>query len=266
MSRIIIFGCSFTQYGWPTWANILGYDSDTEYHNFAIAGLGNVGIMHRVLEADIKLKFTKDDKILILWSSWSREDRVRDCNWIATGSVFNFGNPEYNNYFIKRYWNIDNDTVKNASAIIAVNKMYGDIIEWQGTAFKLGSSEAANTKRKSSSRKLFDLYAAQLPELPYYNFERSDRPLPFGVVKDGHPDIIQHMKILQEFIYPALGKQLKQTTIDIFTALHTDVCNKVSVTSRVDTIAAIEIVEKIYKHSYPDIYKNCNDHYRITDD
>jgi len=266
MSRIIIFGCSFTQYGWPTWANILGYDSDTEYHNFAIAGLGNVGIMHRVMEADIKLKFTKDDKILILWSSWSREDRVRDCNWIATGSVFNSRNPEYNNYFIKRYWNIDNDTVKNASAIIAVNKMYGDIIEWQATAFKLGSSEAINIKRKSSSRELFDLYAARLPELPYYNFERDNRSLAFGMIQDSHPDIIQHMEILQEFIYPALGKQLKQTTIDRFTALHNDVCDKLVATSTVDNMAAAEIVEKIYKQSYPDIYKNCKDHYRITDD
>ena len=267
MSRIIIFGCSFTQYGWPTWANILGYDYDTEYHNFAVPGLGNVGIMHRVLEADAKLKFTKDDKIFILWSSWSREDRVRDCNWIGTGSVFNSGNPEYNNYFIKRYWNMDNDTVKNASAIIAVNKMYKDLIVWQGTAFELGVTEAANTKRKSSSRKLFDLYASQLPELPYHCFERDihvDRP--FGVVQDGHPDIIQHMEILQEFIYPAIGKQLKQTTIDKFTALHNDVCNKVVVISKINTEKTIEIVETIYKHSYPDIYKNCKNHYRLIDD
>lgn len=266
MSRIIIFGCSYTQYGWPTWANIMGYDCDTEYHNFALPGIGNVGIMHRMIEADAKLQFTEDDKIFILWSSWSREDRVRDRNWVCAGSVFNAGNPEYNNYYIKRYWHLDNDIVKNASAIIAVNKMYGNLIAWQGSAFQLGVSEAAITKRKTASDELFDFYVKQLPPLQCYDFERNDYHLPFGVVQDCHPDIKQHMEILQEFIYPALGKQIKQSTIDKFTNLHNDVRAKIVVTPKINTQKAIEIFEKVYKHSHPDIYKNCTDYYQIIND
>lgn len=266
MGRIIIFGCSYTQYGWPTWANILGYDLNKEYHNFALPGLGNVGIMHRMIEADAKLKFTDEDEIFILWSSWSREDRVRDRNWVCAGSVFNAGNPEYNNYYIKRYWHIDNDIVKNASAIIAANKMYGKYIRWQGSAFELGVNEAAITRRNEQTMELFDFYSQQLPFIPSYNFERTDYQKPYKVVQDCHPDIKQHLDILQEFIYPCLGIEIKQSTIDLFTELHNDVEEKVKVTFKPTVEKTIRIYEKIAAYKYQDLFKNRHDYYRIIDD
>jgi|AntAceMinimDraft_12_1070368.scaffolds.fasta_scaffold02628_3 hypothetical protein len=263
MSRIIIFGCSYTQYGWPTWANILGYDMEIEYHNFALPGLGNVGIMHRMVEANAKLKFNKDDKIFILWSSWSREDRIRNSNWVCTGSVFNGGNTEYNRYFIKRYWSYDNDIVKNSTAIIAANKMFGEYITWQGSAFKLAKNEAFKTKKTSSEITKF--YLDQLPEIPYYNFERSEFQKPFDVIQDCHPDIIQHMQILQEFIYPAIDKQLQQSTVDIFSSLHNDALEKIKVTLKPDIPKAISIINNIIDYKYQDIRKNSHNHYTITD-
>ncbi len=108
MSRLFTFGCSFTQYGWPTWADIIAYDKDVEYYNYAIAGLGNVGIAHRILEADLKHKFQDGDEIFILWSSWSREDRVKDAAWIGRGSVLTYNSHHYDKSFLKKYWDFDN--------------------------------------------------------------------------------------------------------------------------------------------------------------
>ncbi len=39
--RLITFGCSFTDYSWPTWADIIARDLDCEYENWAIGGGGN---------------------------------------------------------------------------------------------------------------------------------------------------------------------------------------------------------------------------------
>ena len=76
--RIFAFGCSLTQYFYPTWADILihqyklkGYEGS----NWAKSGAGNMYINMRLWEANTIHKFTKDDIILLQWSSMFREDR-----------------------------------------------------------------------------------------------------------------------------------------------------------------------------------------------
>jgi hypothetical protein len=74
--RVFIFGCSFTKYEWPTWANILSYEMpDAEIYNFAQSGAGNLFISERVIAANQRYRYNKDDLILLMWSTHSREDR-----------------------------------------------------------------------------------------------------------------------------------------------------------------------------------------------
>jgi hypothetical protein len=73
MRRLFVFGCSFTSYIWPTWADMLSFEYD-HYENWAIAGLGNRGILERLVECHTKNKFTKDDTIIVQWSSHVRYD------------------------------------------------------------------------------------------------------------------------------------------------------------------------------------------------
>ena len=47
--RLIVFGCSFTDYAWPTWADIIAYDLGCEYENWAQGGGGNQQIARRAL-------------------------------------------------------------------------------------------------------------------------------------------------------------------------------------------------------------------------
>lgn len=211
MGRLFTFGCSFTQYMWPTWATIIGYDTEAEMKNFALSGLGNVGIHHRIIEADMKYKFQPDDKIMILWSSFTREDRFKDGVWEAYGSVFNAGCKYNNRTWIKNHWNLQNDLVKNMTAIITVNKLYKDIIYWQGHSFAPFTSEATDQFDDSETyQNLKDFYDSQV-EIPWHLFETS---LPFGLLQDSHPDPIGHLDKVEHWIYPMLGKQLKQSTKD----------------------------------------------------
>ena len=40
--RVFAFGCSFTHYSYPTWANLIAYqNTDAEFYNFGKAGMGN---------------------------------------------------------------------------------------------------------------------------------------------------------------------------------------------------------------------------------
>lgn len=265
MSRLIFFGCSYTQYGWPTWANVIGYDQGVEYHNFGVAGLGNVGILHRLIEADKKLKFQPEDKIFILWSSWSREDRVRNQNWVAAGSVFNANNPEYNNYYIKRYWSYDNDIVKNATAIQIANQMYSKNIFWQGSAFEFGTNEAYITKFTPQSKKLADFYLNMLPKIPVYSFEQTETK-PFGIIVDCHPDPLTHMKIVEEWIYPQLEYVLKDSTKELFSELNLQIEKYMKTVYKPDTLKTIQFTNNLINLKYKTLFDNCIDHYNIIDD
>jgi hypothetical protein len=47
--RAFLFGCSYTEYKWPTWANILKKDLDIPVYNWGLSGLGNVGLHCRMV-------------------------------------------------------------------------------------------------------------------------------------------------------------------------------------------------------------------------
>jgi hypothetical protein len=218
MPRLFTFGCSFTQYGWPTWADIVAYDRNIEYHNYAIAGMGNVGIAHRIVEADLKHQFREDDEIFILWSSWSREDRVRDKNWLTAGSVLRNNNPHYDRSFSKKYWDFNNDIVKNSTAIITTNRLFKDLIKWQASAFDFFTTEDGVAATNNDTKIIMKLYNTELPKLKVVNCTTVN---PFKVVQDSHPDIVGHLKIA-EIVYNDLNLKLKPSTIEIFSQLQTD--------------------------------------------
>lgn len=222
MSRLFTFGCSFTQYMWPTWANIIAYDRQAEIKNFAVAGMGNVGIMQRVLEADLKYKFAPSDKIMIMWTSWSREDKVINSHYDGKGSIFNH-NVSYN--WLKDNWSMENDIVKNVTAIHFINRLYGEYIEWQGHSAEPYTSEidghrAAYAKKISSedtTSLVTKLYSQALPNIEYRILEQDK--LAFDCFPDSHPDVLEHLEIVKTWIYPSLGLELRKETIEEYEAL-----------------------------------------------
>ena len=102
--RAFCFGCSWTYYAWPTWVDILRKDLDIPVQNWGIANLGNVGILNRMVQCDISNKFTDKDLIIVLWTSWTREDRYIEGKWTRCGNIFaQPSDSPYDSDFIKKY-------------------------------------------------------------------------------------------------------------------------------------------------------------------
>ena len=74
MSRLIVSGCSFTNYFHPTWAWFLS-SAYTETYNYGQSGAGNEYIYHSIVDADTDLQLNKDDTVVIAWSGYYRFDR-----------------------------------------------------------------------------------------------------------------------------------------------------------------------------------------------
>lgn len=95
MKRLFTFGCSFTEYGWPTWADLLSTNYDY-YENWGMRGLGNRAIAERLAECHTRNKLTPDDTVIIQWSSHLRHDwfnlnsfpEGRNPGWKTAGSIF----------------------------------------------------------------------------------------------------------------------------------------------------------------------------------
>lgn len=87
--RLFVFGCSMTNYDWPTWADILSQEIP-EYYNYGQSGGGNLFISNGVVEANIKHKFNENDLVIVMWSSVSREDRYKN-GWVTPGNIYTQG-------------------------------------------------------------------------------------------------------------------------------------------------------------------------------
>jgi len=215
--RFFAFGCSFTQYVWPSWAEIISWDLNLPFQNWGMGGLGNVGIFHRMTECNLKNNFNSDDLIITVWSSWTREDRYLKNMWAAYGNVFN--NPIYDSEFLSKYWSLENDIIKNSTAIIAANKMFN--LNVQGHIQTPATFESSENMFSVQEARLIDFYKQHFTSDNIFNIT-SDSAYDY-LIRDNHPDLLQHLAYVKEQIYPKLGLTLKPETITLCNNLHIDI-------------------------------------------
>lgn len=123
--RIFAFGCSFTGYSWPTWADLLAFENkEAEYFNYARAGLGNVGISCKLSQAHNTFKFNENDLILVMWSTFCREDRWVNGEWLTYGNVFN---SEYDDVWLKKYADPMGYLIRDHAIINITNKFLNSL-------------------------------------------------------------------------------------------------------------------------------------------
>lgn len=100
--RLFVFGCSYTDYKWPTWAHVLRSEIDNcEFYNFGKTGAGNHFISLRVAEANSRYKFNENDLVCVMWTSFTREDRWIAGKWLAPGNIYN--QPFYPTSWVKEF-------------------------------------------------------------------------------------------------------------------------------------------------------------------
>lgn len=97
--RFFTFGCSFTEHIYPTWADVVRKSfPDASFFNFGKSGAGNLQIAVRIAEANTRYKFNEDDLVMVMFTSFTREDRWVDGKWQSFGNVYN------NHYYDKSFY------------------------------------------------------------------------------------------------------------------------------------------------------------------
>lgn len=200
--RLITFGCSFTDYAWPTWADIIARDRGCDYENWAMGGGGNQQIARRVLYRMTR-GFQPQDMVMIQWTSITREDRFIQGHWRCEGSVAL--SATYQGQFLKQHWDWDNDVINTAHSRITTQQLLHSRLKYQMAM----SWQDGDLSLLQDDPTLTDYWLQQLPAVDQ---------LPSGVLTlqgktaDGHPDPQWWLQWVQDRIYPQLGWQLKPQT------------------------------------------------------
>ena len=202
--KLITFGCSFTDYSWPTWADIIARDLDCEYENWAIGGSGNQQIARRIMYRDQLLGWQPDDLIMVQWSSITREDRYMQDGWVSQGSVSMA--PFYGPKWVEQYWSWDNDVINTAQARFSTEAILKHRLGYQ-MAMTWGDGD--NLKDLVNNDELTKFWRSKLTPCDLLPAHAN----PFnGKTKDGHPDPIWWMNWVETKIYPQFGFKLKDRT------------------------------------------------------
>lgn len=197
-NRIFIFGCSWSKYHWPTWADIVRYSTDIPVYNHAMSGIGNVGIHHNIVLADLHYKFTDDDLIIVQWTSWTREDYYVHGNWQCGGNIFN--NPHYNSEYLKKHWNWENDVVKNTSAILSASKAFNIKYQFNMMPFFEKEIDRDDLRGLFPVTPMTKFLTDHLPTLD--TFPNGINTRFRGATQDPHPDIAAHLYFFNNYIKP----------------------------------------------------------------
>lgn len=120
MKKFLAFGCSFTSYIWPTWADILAQNFDS-YENWGSIGGGNQFIFNSIVEALVRGHIKENDTVGIMWTNVSREDRYVDHEWVTPGNIYT--QEIYDKKFVAKFADTRGYYIRDLAVIYATEKL-----------------------------------------------------------------------------------------------------------------------------------------------
>jgi hypothetical protein len=241
--RVFTYGCSITQHVWPTWADIVLHSariSGYSVFNAGLSGIGNTGIKRSVIQTHEKYRITEEDLLLVMWSSFLREDRITNyhChddpskqrnlktnNLVRHSQSGNVLNTEfYTKDFIRNYFNIEHYIINSISEISIVRKAFNLLFEGH---FSLSEGVIEDDSRIFPHKRMTDdsdgvytvhdmlLNDLKLPN-PWHIGKNYmvDSPYAPWYLADGHPVPAEALEYVLNYIEPLLPFSIKTETIE----------------------------------------------------
>ena len=214
--RFFSFGCSFTSYIWPTWADIISKEiPEAEFFNFGKSGAGNLLISSRIAEANNRFKFTDTDLVMVMFTTYCREDRWVDhgehpfSGWVSCGNIYN--NDIYSKEWVKKFADEKGYLIRDA-ALIDMSTKYLETLPCTSYAmlsvpFAKGSEQSDNGVKvpKDIVGIYSDTFSKFKPSM--YEAILTGWQTDYTGFRDGHPSTMKYYDYLTK-----LGFNLSPST------------------------------------------------------
>ncbi len=185
--RFFAFGDSFTNYYWPTWADIIGNEIPI-YQNWGLKGSGNHFIFNSIIECNQRHKFTQGDLVIVMWTGCTREDRYVNNQWVTAATAYR--ETLYGKEWVQRF---GSDTRGLLLRDIAYIKAIQTLLEHSGVDYaQLNSIPIA----RNGSEDVIHLYSDVLSQI-----KPSLHMILEGKGKhDSHPSPEEAIEYLKEYL------------------------------------------------------------------
>jgi len=224
--RFFAFGCSFTSYYWPTWADIIGQEFGDNFYNLAMCGAGNEFMFHRLTEAHARYNINKDDLVIICWTNFSREDRYLEGKWRSAGNMST--QTIYPQDWVRKWFDLRGALLKTSSVIAGASHL----LDTTGCEYLFTSMVPMDRLDQynvifadESYRDIFGVYSKYYEKIYptsmteyLYGIDQYKNPKPIhmklkddkhpGMI-DHHPSPSQHLKYATDIILPGLKQTLQ---------------------------------------------------------
>lgn len=212
-SRFFAFGCSFTKYHWPTWADYLAQKLGCESYNFGEEACGNEYIFHKLIETNATYKFTDKDLVIVCWTNFAREDRYKNNKWQFAGNLYTTN--MYSQEWVKQYFDLRGALIKTSGYLAACTHVL-EHVQCKYLYSSMMPMQLSNKDNKFYStddyKDVFETYKEYysnsnfLPSMVKYLYDslpycRNPEPETPG---DNHPSVIQHQNYVDNVILPRL--------------------------------------------------------------
>lgn len=224
-SRLFTFGCSFTDWHWATWANILAIELDCEFYNFGKAGAGNFYISNLVTQADSVYKFKSTDLIIISWTNISREDRwIENQSWVTPGNIYS--QNLYDKKFVKKYANDIHFALRDFSLITLIDNYLSQKCQYhffsmcditkrinQWVDVENNINDITNLYRSSLNKINPSFYDVLWNDSIEDKFQKDKKEIHHNFV-DGHPTILEHFLYLEKIFVDCFSTKTKNLVLN----------------------------------------------------
>ena len=232
-TRLVTSGCSFTEYCWSTWADILGAQF-AEYKNVGCAGADNASIARFVIN-----EASAGDTVVVMWTSFDRWSMYYpkevfpargnpDNHWRHRGTFM-----RDKEFFTKYYHPIERfQTTMDYVQLVDLHSRVHGYTAYHFAAFPWLLGECERTVNPEVQA-IFDRTAIAnnyLNEISLYDmrirnkqeFVLSHKYTPVG---DKHPTPLTNLNYVQEIIAPKLGIDLTNVDFSSIMLEQADVLN-----------------------------------------
>ena len=259
MGRVFTFGCSFTEYSWPTWADMILHKR--EGVNYGICGGGFEQIMSSLVQCDVDYKLTKDDHIFIVYPNLLRWDAPTYPKMLCYGNAITSPWIDHKD----KLWTVEGMVYKNLNWMYMIN----EFLLHKGVTFRYGSITKIFTYLENY---FLDSYQIEGDVLKHLEYVKSYIPLltdfythMYGDQNDDnqwkatkqwkdrgeyHPRPTHHYNWLKNILLPTINLDVYLTSDDIS-----------NMEKVIDSTDDYDVVENYFSHS--EYESNRKDWYKL---
>jgi hypothetical protein len=200
---------------WPTWADVVSQEMpNAEFFNLGKSGAGNLLISSRIAEANNRFKFTDTDLVMVMFSTYCREDRWVDQGlhpfngWVSCGNIYN--NDIYPKDWVKKFADEKGYMIRDASLIDMSTKYLEALpctsVSMLSVPFKIGADSCDSGLKNPES--ILSVYNDTFNKFKPSMYESVLRGWKTNYkFSDGHPSTAKYFNYLEN-----IGFKLSVTT------------------------------------------------------